>query len=192
MRTCWKTLPTFRQIGDSIMKKYYRARPIASNPATVGPRGLDGFKKPKKFHLVLKKGKMPIKKLPRKSDLVFLQMSPNYCEKDLTAGSLGTVGRTCNRTSRGTLSLLSLILMCRYVNYFTRILSVFLSTTENNCYLYYSKRQTSRVSNASRQSDYYVSEMCESKNSKLIHTKLNRKGQTTAIASCKPGFTTVP
>lgn len=101
MKTCWKTLPTFRQIGDNLMKKYYRARPVASSPMLVGSRGLENSKKTKKLQLVLKKGKMPIKKSPRKSDLVFLQMSPNYCEKDLAAGSLGTVGRSCNRTSRG-------------------------------------------------------------------------------------------
>lgn len=121
MKTCWKTLPTFRQIGDSLMKKYYRARPVASSPSSVGPRGLDSIRKVKNLHLVLKKGKMPIKKMPRKSDLVFLQMSPNYCEKDLSAGSLGTVGRSCNRTSRGlfhdsftTTSQISLTLILLY------------------------------------------------------------------------------
>ncbi|KAF5297914.1 hypothetical protein FQA39_LY11899 [Lamprigera yunnana] len=100
MKTCWKTLPQFRQIGDTLMKKYYRARPVASSFATPGPRQTEaGNKKRRKLHLVLKKGKMPIKKAPKRADLVFLQMSPNYCEKDLTAGSLGTVGRICNRTS---------------------------------------------------------------------------------------------
>jgi len=28
VRTCWRTLPSFRQIGDALMKKYYRARPV--------------------------------------------------------------------------------------------------------------------------------------------------------------------
>nr|CAD7257898.1 unnamed protein product [Timema shepardi] len=41
-------------------------------------------------------------RVPRRSDLVFLQDSPNYCEKDPSKGSLGTSGRLCNRTSRGT------------------------------------------------------------------------------------------
>lgn len=104
MKTCWKTLPPFRQIGANLLKKYYRARPVIASTSAIGPRGADispTSKKSKKLRLVLKKGKTPMKKAPRKSDLVFLQMSPNYCEKDLTAGSLGTVGRSCNRTSRG-------------------------------------------------------------------------------------------
>lgn len=105
MKTCWKTLPPFRQIGDNLMRKYYRARPVAA--ATTAPvrnkvagagAGAAGGRK---LHLVLKKGKTLIKKAPKKSDLVFLQMSPNYCERDLAAGSLGTVDRSCNRTSRG-------------------------------------------------------------------------------------------
>ncbi|XP_019868335.1 protein Wnt-2 isoform X2 [Aethina tumida] len=101
MKTCWKTLPTFRQVGDSLMKKYYRARPVAATPAQPGPRGLDMPKRSKRIHLVLKKGRVPVKKLPKKSELVFLQMSPNYCERDIASGSLGTVGRACNRTSKG-------------------------------------------------------------------------------------------
>ena len=101
MKTCWKTLPGFRQVGDNLMKKYYRARPVTSASSSPGPRGIDSYRRPRKIHLVLKKGKMAIKKTPKKSDLVFIQTSPNYCERDLAAGSLGTVGRTCNRTSRG-------------------------------------------------------------------------------------------
>lgn len=59
------------------------------------------LRKTKKQHLVLTKGKLPSKKQPKKAELVFLQMSPNYCERDLASGSLGTVGRSCNITSRG-------------------------------------------------------------------------------------------
>ncbi|XP_017776795.1 PREDICTED: protein Wnt-7b, partial [Nicrophorus vespilloides] len=97
MKTCWKALPPFREIGDKLMKKYYRARPVALSQITTH---VTRATKPKK-HLVLKKGKIPIKRTPKKSDLVFLQTSPNYCERDLAAGSLGTIGRACNRTSRG-------------------------------------------------------------------------------------------
>lgn len=103
MKTCWKTLPTFRQIGDSLMKKYYRARPVAARTSPRNDREVQTrrLKVQKKIHLVLVKGKMPTRKIPKKSELVFLQMSPNYCEKDSASGSLGTVGRICNRTSLG-------------------------------------------------------------------------------------------
>ncbi|CAH1959046.1 unnamed protein product [Acanthoscelides obtectus] len=103
MKTCWKSLPPFRQIGDNLMKKYYRARAVSvrSTPQ-LGPRDTNSFpRKSRKMHLVLLKGRTVLKKPPKKSDLVYLQLSPNYCERDLAAGSLGTFGRSCNRTSRG-------------------------------------------------------------------------------------------
>lgn len=28
VRTCWRTLPSFRQIGDALMKKYYKGRSV--------------------------------------------------------------------------------------------------------------------------------------------------------------------
>jgi len=41
---------------------------------------------------------------PRRSELVFLQVSPNYCDVDPAAGLLGTAGRTCSRSSVGKAS----------------------------------------------------------------------------------------
>lgn len=61
----------------------------------------------KRPHLILKRTKVNSgpgisqKRIPKRSELVFLQPSPNYCEPDLTQGSLGTQGRSCNRTSKG-------------------------------------------------------------------------------------------
>lgn len=52
--------------------------------------------------LTLKRSKRPHAK-PRRSDLVYLiERSPNYCDYNVSTGSLGTVGRKCNRTSLGT------------------------------------------------------------------------------------------
>lgn len=126
MKTCWKTLPTFRQVGDTLMKKYYRARPVAASPSLHGPRGTDGPRKQKKLHLILTKGKVPVKKIPKKSELVFLQMSPNYCEKDLAAGSLGTVGRTCNRTSRGKSKIVNLMYWGIYLSFYLLYLVLYI------------------------------------------------------------------
>ncbi|KZC11198.1 Protein Wnt-7b, partial [Dufourea novaeangliae] len=146
VRTCWRTLPSFRQIGDALMKKYYRARPVVAitppppptmssdqlhttsaemvpilgndaktqgKPNDVGKSRHDRQPskkaiKPRRPHLVLKRTKssggsgMGQKRIPKRSELVFLQPSPNYCEPDLAQGSLGTQGRYCNRTSKGT------------------------------------------------------------------------------------------
>lgn len=63
--------------------------------------------KSRRPHLVLKRTKVSggpsisLKRIPKRSELVFLQPSPNYCEPDLAQGSLGTQGRYCNRTSKG-------------------------------------------------------------------------------------------
>jgi wingless-type MMTV integration site family protein 7 len=105
MKTCWKTLPAFRQIGDSLMRKYSRARAVLA--VEVGSRP---GRRSKNLQLVLRR--LPVwshqllekKRTPRRSDLVFLQESPNYCERDHATGSMGTVGRHCNRTSRGEIS----------------------------------------------------------------------------------------
>ncbi|XP_012224358.1 protein Wnt-2 isoform X1 [Linepithema humile] len=149
VRTCWRTLPSFRQIGDALMKKYYKARPVMAVTPSPSPTmqpmdlishsmssemvpilGNDAktqgkpndlaksrhdrqpsskkISKPKRPHLVLKRTKvsggpsMGLKRIPKRSELVYLQSSPNYCEPDLTQGSLGTQGRYCNRTSKGT------------------------------------------------------------------------------------------
>ncbi|KAK7101387.1 hypothetical protein V1264_019774 [Littorina saxatilis] len=41
-------------------------------------------------------------KRPTRSDLVYFEKSPDYCVKDEGIGSLGTTGRSCNKTSLGT------------------------------------------------------------------------------------------
>jgi wingless-type MMTV integration site family protein 7 len=104
MKTCWKTLPAFRQIGDNLMRKYSRARAVMA--LEVGSRP---GRRSKNLQLVLRRSSprgqlLEKKKAPRRSDLVFLQESPNYCERDPATGSMGTVGRHCNRTSRGEIS----------------------------------------------------------------------------------------
>lgn len=83
------------------MKKYYRARHVAADMPALDPRQLERHK-PRKLNLVLKKGRTSLKRSPKKSDLVYLQPSPDYCERNLALGSIGTVGRICNRTSAGT------------------------------------------------------------------------------------------
>lgn len=42
--------------------------------------------------------------IPKRVDLVYLDDSPNYCDRNLRLGSLGTTGRPCNLTARGDLN----------------------------------------------------------------------------------------
>lgn len=104
MKTCWKTLPPFRQIGESLMKKYSKARPVVAVQSGMTTRST--INRAKSLKLILRRPRSqmqqkPIVRAPKRSDLVYLQGSPNYCERDLSTGSLGTIGRFCNRTSKG-------------------------------------------------------------------------------------------
>lgn len=91
-KTCWTTLPPFRKIGNYVMKKYSKTKLVTALKATRNK--LPAF-------LILKRSKDKHTK-PKRSDLVYLEKSPNYCDYDPERGSLGTVGRNCNRTSSGT------------------------------------------------------------------------------------------
>jgi wingless-type MMTV integration site family protein 7 len=91
-KTCWTTLPPFRKIGNYVMKKYQKTKLVTALKAKRNK--VPSF-------LIIKRSKNKHTK-PRRSDLVYLDRSPNYCDHDPLRGSLGTVGRTCNRTSTGT------------------------------------------------------------------------------------------
>lgn len=91
MKTCWTTLPSFRQIGMNLMHRYQKGKRVVviRERRTRSP-----------LFLKLRRSKKPNRK-PRRTDLVYLDKSPNYCEYDLKSGSMGTTGRLCNRTSSG-------------------------------------------------------------------------------------------
>ncbi|XP_018913776.2 protein Wnt-2 [Bemisia tabaci] len=101
MKTCWKTLPPFRLIGDHLMHRYWRARGVSAVPVPSASKTSTREVRP--LQLTLRRARS-VQKTPKRSELVFLQSSPNYCERNLSMGSLGTVGRFCNRTSMGDAS----------------------------------------------------------------------------------------
>lgn len=84
VRICWRSLPAFSKVGDKLKISY------------------DGAKR---VRYVSKRNALrPVQKRyakPKRRDLVYFQESPNFCSNNMEAGSLGTVGRTCNRTSVG-------------------------------------------------------------------------------------------
>ena len=108
LRVCWRTLPEFRLIGSELRTKYASATQVRLN------RRL-GVLKPRKIS----------QKLFNKTDLIYVQTSPSFCEKNLRLGSLGTQGRECNltRNEPGSCS----VLCC------DRGYETILSTIEEDC-----------------------------------------------------------
>lgn len=90
-KTCWTTLPKFREIGYVLKERYNTAVEVEAVRATR-------FRQPS--FLRLKQSRGYIK--PTDTDLVYLERSPNYCEEDTATGSTGTRGRLCNHTSPHT------------------------------------------------------------------------------------------
>lgn len=68
MRVCWRRLPPFRQVGEALFQSYEGASHVKFVE-----------KRKKKLRAV-----SPELKKPNKTDLVFLDDSPDYCEKNET------------------------------------------------------------------------------------------------------------
>ncbi|XP_061553371.1 protein Wnt-5a isoform X1 [Phyllopteryx taeniolatus] len=83
LKTCWLQLADFRKVGDALKEKYDSAAAMKLNS-----RG----------KLVQMNNKF---NAPTSHDLVYIESSPDYCLKNQSTGSLGTVGRLCNKTSEG-------------------------------------------------------------------------------------------
>ncbi|KAG7261447.1 hypothetical protein CRUP_005283 [Coryphaenoides rupestris] len=78
-----RRLADFRKVGDALKEKYDSAASMKLNT-----RG----------KLVQTHSKF---NPPTPNDLVYIDGSPDYCLRNQTTGSLGTVGRLCNKTSEG-------------------------------------------------------------------------------------------
>ena len=83
LKTCWLQLADFRKVGDALKEKYDSAASMKLNS-----RG-----KMVQMHSKFNP--------PTSHDLVYIDGSPDYCLLNHTTGSLGTVGRLCNKTSEG-------------------------------------------------------------------------------------------
>ncbi|KAJ1110390.1 hypothetical protein NDU88_007742 [Pleurodeles waltl] len=88
-KTCWTTLPKFRDLGYILKDKYNEA--VHVEPVRASRNKRPTFLKIKKPLSYLK---------PMDTDLVYIEKSPNYCEEDPVTGSVGTQGRMCNKTAQ--------------------------------------------------------------------------------------------
>ncbi|XP_057313941.1 protein Wnt-2b-A-like [Hydractinia symbiolongicarpus] len=84
VKTCRYTLSEFYRVGDHLHNAYESAvaAVLDQTQNSLVP-------------------KISAEKI-RKRNLVFLELSPDYCVKDLKEGTLGVAGRRCNKTSPGT------------------------------------------------------------------------------------------
>ncbi|KAM4790280.1 LOW QUALITY PROTEIN: protein Wnt-4-like [Cyanocitta cristata] len=87
VRTCWKVMPPFRQVGNVLKEKFEGATELY--PKRVGSHKL----------LVPKSSRF---KPYTAHDLVYLLASPDFCDRDPRHGIFGTSGRQCIRTSLAT------------------------------------------------------------------------------------------
>jgi len=90
LKTCWRTLPPFSQVGRYLKNKYDSSQQINEKSTR---RRLQKSKEGKVKRKV-------VVTVPRE-DLVYLHKSPNYCLEDRVRGIFGTTGRTCSKTSDG-------------------------------------------------------------------------------------------
>lgn len=93
IKTCWRRLPTFRNVGKSLKDKFDGASRIYQ-----GNSGRSHRSRRRKYNLIPAN---PNHKHPVPRDLVYFEESPSFCAKDASIGFKGTAGRECNDTSIG-------------------------------------------------------------------------------------------
>ena len=85
VKTCWKTMPSFREVGELLKSKFEK-------PVQVAPKSRKRLRPRDR-----RKRRMGVSE----DDLVFLEDSPNFCRPDTSRGILGTRGRECKVGGRG-------------------------------------------------------------------------------------------
>ncbi|XP_070585123.1 protein Wnt-6 isoform X1 [Erythrolamprus reginae] len=82
LRTCWKKMPPFREVGDRLLERFNGAFKVMG--------GNDG-----KTLIPVGRNMKP----PDRQDLIYSADSPDFCIANRKTGSLGTRGRVCNSTA---------------------------------------------------------------------------------------------
>ena len=86
VRTCWRAMPTLRQVGDHLKEKFDSATEVTH---------------------IQEEDRVALTQInverPRftNQDLVYTAPSPDFCEADLATGFPGTKGRMCQKDSAG-------------------------------------------------------------------------------------------
>ena len=89
IKTCWRAMPSFSLIGNKLKEKYDAATEIRIRKYGKRTARAKIIPKNQLFHKL------------EKSDLIYLNRSPDFCQANLRFASRGTHGRVCNKNSRG-------------------------------------------------------------------------------------------
>ena len=92
LRTCWRSMGSFADIGEKLKELYDDAIEVRSMPT-------GSIKNRLRFQPRNVRERESMAATYR-SNLIFATSSPNYCEANVPLGSWGTRGRICNRYSR--------------------------------------------------------------------------------------------
>ena len=97
LKTCWKQLAPFDVIGSALKQKYRSAVPVSFLNNKLRQRENNNRYR-------------PVTRNDKK--LVYLASSPDYCVRNVTAGSPGMLGRTCRSDVVSTKECRSLCNAC--------------------------------------------------------------------------------
>uniref|UniRef100_A0A672M0W3 Protein Wnt n=1 Tax=Sinocyclocheilus grahami TaxID=75366 RepID=A0A672M0W3_SINGR len=84
LRSCWRKMPIFRQVGDYLMQSFHKAIRVMS--------GNDG-----KSLATIDPDTLPLDA----NILIYSAESPDFCQANQRMGTEGTQGRVCNSTETG-------------------------------------------------------------------------------------------
>lgn len=112
MRTCWRTLPNFRELGNHLQERFHKAIlvdyvnqqlvpvPNQNDPSqSAPPQAALRFKRsPRSTAGVYTSEKL---QSLTENDLLYINPSPNFCHHDPGFGSIGTYGRRCEEGGTG-------------------------------------------------------------------------------------------
>ena len=97
LKTCWKRLAPFNVVGSELKQRYLKAVQVS-------------FKE-RRLQVTVNNKYRPVYRRDKK--LVYLELSPNYCLRNLTAGSPGVAGRTCSSDDVSTNDCKALCNSCK-------------------------------------------------------------------------------
>lgn len=94
IRVCWKTMPKMAQVASELRRRFDSALKVKLNRSKTKLTRLSRGRRGRKRNTNNRR--------PSPSSLVYAVNSPDFCKADDRYGILGTVGRSCNKTSEGT------------------------------------------------------------------------------------------